>query len=502
MKDFCTYDALGLADLVRRRDVSPRELVTAAITLIEAMNPRLNAVVHKMYDRALEQATSDLPDGPFRGVPILLKDLLAWYEGEPTTCGSRLYRGWIPPHDTEIVRRYRRAGVIVVGKTNTPEFGLTPFTEPELYGPTRNPWDTNRTPGGSSGGSGAAVASGMVPLGGGGDGGGSIRIPASCCGIFGLKPTRGRTPTGPDVGEHWQGAAVEHCLTRSVRDSAAMLDALRGPEPGSPYETAQPSRPYLTEVDTPPGRLRIAFTDSPFLGHTVHPDCRAALHDAVTLCESLGHELVESAPPLDRETFNLAFLTMVCGEVSAELMEAKALLGRAATRSDVEVTTWVLHLLGRQMSGGECAKAAHYLRSASRRVGQFFEQIDVLLTPTLALPPFPIGQLQPPAHEKALMRIFGRLNAGAVLKLLGVLDKAASNLFDFIPYTPLFNVTGQPAMSLPLWWNGQGLPIGVHVVGRFGDEATLFRLAGQLERARPWSDKHPPIWAGASRELP
>lgn len=495
MKEYSSFDALGLAALVRSRQVSPRELVSAAIERIESLNPRLNAVVHRMYDRALSQAEGELTDGPFCGVPILIKDLLAWYAGEPITSGSRLYRGWIPPYDTEIVRRYRRAGVIVVGKTNTPEFGLTPFTEPELHGPTKNPWDTTRTPGGSSGGSGAAVASGMVPIGGGGDGGGSIRIPASCCGIFGLKPTRGRTPTGPLVGEHWQGAAVEHCLTRSVRDSAAMLDALRGSEPGSPYQTAEPERPYLSEVDAPPGRLRVAFTDTPFLGHTVHPDCRAALADAVKLLESLGHEVVESAPPVDRDPFNLAFLTLVCGEVSADLLEARDLVGRNATPDDVEVTTWALHLLGKQMSAAAFAKATHYLRQASRRVGRFFEHIDVLVTPTVAMPPFPIGQLQPPAHEKALMRVLGRLRAGTALKLLGALDKAAAELFDFIPYTPLFNVTGQPAMSVPLWWNAQGLPIGIHVVSRFGDEATLFRLAGQLERARPWADKHPSIWA-------
>jgi len=495
VKEFSSYDALGLAGLVRSGQVSPRQLVEAAIERIEALNPMLNAVVHKMYDHALAESSKELPDGAFRGVPIVLKDLLAWYAGEPTTSGSRLFRGWIPPHDTEIVRRYRQAGVIVVGKTNTPEFGLTPYTEPTFYGPTHNPWDLARTPGGSSGGSGAAVASGMVPLGGGGDGGGSIRIPASCCGIFGLKPTRGRTPTGPDVGEHWQGAAIEHCLTRSVRDSAAMLDALRGDEAGAPYQTPDPPRPYLAEVDATPGRLRIAFTDAPLLGHAVHPDCRAALADAVALLESLGHDVMERTPPVDREAFNVAFLTMVCGEVSAEIEEAKDVIGRRATRDDVEVATWVLHLLGQQMSAGDFAKAEHYLRYASRKVGQFFEDIDVLLTPTLGLPPFPIGQLQPPSHEMALMRILGRVNAGRTLRLLGVLDKAAGKLFDFIPYTPLFNATGQPAMSLPLWWNAQNLPIGVQAVGRFGDESTLFRLAGQLERAQPWTDRHPPHWA-------
>ncbi len=495
MKEYSNYDALGLAALVRDRQVAPVELVTAAIERVTALNPRLNAVVHQMHDRALAQAAAPLPDGPFRGVPIVLKDLLSWYEGEPTTSGSRLFRSWKPPHDTEIVRRYRQSGAIVVGKTNTPEFGLTPFTESELLGPARNPWDLSRTPGGSSGGSAAAVASGMVPLGGGGDGGGSIRIPASCCALFGLKPTRGRTPAGPVVGEHWQGAAVEHCVTRTVRDSAAMLDALRGPEPGSPYYAEEPSRPYLEELTRPTGRLRIAFTDAPFLGHSVHPDCQAALADAVKLLESLGHEVIERAPVIDRERFNMSFLTVVCGEVSAELAEAREWIGRAATPDDVEVATWALALLGQQLSAADLSHSLHHLRRVGRSIGAFFQDVDVLVTPTLAMPPFPIGQLQPAAHEKTLMRVLGRLRAGAVLRLLGALDKAASELFDFIPYTPLFNVTGQPAMSVPLYWNSEGLPVGTHVVGQYGDEATLFRLARQLEEARPWIGRRPPVWA-------
>ncbi|MFN8573682.1 MAG: amidase [Gemmatimonadaceae bacterium] len=495
MKEYSNYDALGLAALVRDRQVSPSELVASAIERIQALNPKLNAVVHEMFDRAVAQADAPLPDGPFCGVPIVLKDLLSWYEGEPVTSGSRLFKGWKPPYDTEIVKRYRRSGAIVVGKTNTPEFGLTPFTESELLGPARNPWDPTRTTGGSSGGSAAAVASGMVPLGGGGDGGGSIRIPASCCGLFGLKPTRGRTPTGPVVGEHWQGAAVEHCVTRTVRDSAAMLDALRGPEPGSPYYAEEPTRPYLDELSQPTGRLRVAFTAAPFLGHSVHPDCQAALADAVALLQSLGHEVHERAPMIDRERFNMAFLTTVCAEVAAELAEAREWIGRAATPADVEVTTWALALLGRQISASDLSQSLHYLRRVGRDVGVFFQDVDILLTPTLALPPFPIGQLQPPAHEKAMMRVLGRLRAGSVLRLFGALEKAASELFDFIPYTPLFNVTGQPAMSLPLYWNAQGLPIGIHAVGKYGDEATLFRLARQLEDARPWIGRRPSIWA-------
>ena len=495
MKEFSSHDALSLAELIRTRQVSSRELVAASIERIESLNPQLNAVVHKMFDRALKEADSPRGGGPFDGVPFMLKDLLSWYAGEPTTSGSRLYEGWIPPFDTEMVKRYRRAGVIVVGKTNTPEFGLTPFTEPELFGPARNPWDTTRTTGGSSGGSAAAVASGMVPWAGGGDGGGSIRIPASCCGVFGLKPTRGRTPVGPVVGELWQGAAIEHCITRSVRDSAAMLDAVSGPDVGAPYWAPPQERPFLAEVTTSPGRLRIAYTSSPFLGHTVHPDCVAALADAVKLLESLGHEVVEAAPSVDREEFNRAFLTVICGEVHADLLEAKSIAGRTATPANVEFTTWGLNMLGKSLSSGAFVKAERYLRTSSRRVGAFFEDFDVLLTPTMAVPPFVIGELQPPPHERVLLKVLGRLRAGNVLKLLGALEQTADKIFDVIPYTPLFNITGQPAMSVPLYWNAANLPIGVHVVGKYGDESTLFRLAGQLEQARPWKDRRPPVSA-------
>ena len=494
MKDFSSYDALGLAELVRTKQVTARELVSASIENIEALNPKLNAVIHKMYDRAIKDAESPV-HGPFGGVPFMLKDLLAWYAGEPISSGSRLFKGWIPPHDTEIVRRYKRSGVIVVGKTNTPEFGLTPYTEPEAFGPTVNPWDTTRTTGGSSGGSAAAVASGMVPMASGGDGGGSIRIPSSCCGIFGLKPTRGRTPAGPIVGEHWQGAAIEHVLTRSVRDSAAMLDAISGPDVGAPYWAAPPARPFIEEIGSPPGRLRIAFTSKPLLGHIVHDDCKAALNDAANLLESLGHTLVEAEPPVDREKFNMAFLTMVCGEVHAELAEATELLGRKPKREEVELTTWALSLLGGSITAGEFVRAEHYLRSSSRRIAEFFEGYDLLLTPTLSVPPFPTGSLQPPAKERIPIRILGALRAGNVLKLMGALEQAAEKIFDVIPYEPLFNVSGQPAMSVPLYWNRDNLPIGVHLVARYGDDATLFRIASQLEEARPWMNRRPPVSA-------
>lgn len=482
------FDALGLAELVRRREISPRELVQAAIERIEARNPGLNAVIHRLYDDARATADRPLGTGPFAGVPFLLKDLVSWYAGAPVRSGSRILEGFIAPHDTEIVRRYRRSGVIILGKTNTPEFGLTPFTEPALFGPTRNPWDPTRTPGGSSGGSAAAVASGMVPMAGGGDGGGSIRIPASCCGLFGLKPTRGRTPTGPIEGELWDGAVVEHVLTRSVRDSAAMLDALGGPEPGSPYVAPQPERPFLEEVGANPGRLRIAFTERSLLGNTMHQECRAALRDTVALLESLGHTLVEASPPLDREEFLHSFLLMVCGQADADLGDAETATGKPASPANVEIATWVLALLGRTYSAAAMARARRHLERTTRAVGRWFDgyEVDVLLTPTLTTPPFEIGALQPPPHELAALHALGRARAGGVLRLAGALDKAAKRVFEWIATPPLFNITGQPAMSVPLAWTAAGLPIGMHFAGRFGDEATLFRLAGQLEEARPW----------------
>ncbi|MES2176697.1 MAG: amidase [Gemmatimonadota bacterium] len=489
--DFIRYDALGLAELIRTRQVSSRELVDVAIARIERLNPALNAVIHPMFDAARRAADTPRDDAPFAGVPFLIKDLLTAYAGEPMASGSRLYRGFVPPHDSEVMARYRRSGVIVLGKTNTPEFGLTPFTEPELFGPTRNPWNVERTTGGSSGGSGAAVASGMVPMAGGGDGGGSIRIPASCCGIFGFKPTRGYVPTGPDDGEIWGGAVTEGVLTRSVRDSAAMLDALQGDEIGAPYAAPARVRPFLDEVSTPPGKLRIAFTDAPLLGHDIHPDCSAAMRDAATLLESLGHELVEKTPVIDRETFNFAFMTVVCGELVADLEDAEHRLGRRVRREDVEYTTWALSLLGRSITAGEFTSAVRYIQRTARAMGQFFQSVDVLLTPTLGMPPVPHGSLKPKKSEEMALRTLGALRAGGLMKRGGAIKQAAAQVFDFIPYPPLFNTTGQPAMSVPLYWNAEGLPIGVQLAAAFGNDGMLFRLAGQLEQARPWRDRWP-----------
>src|SRR5512136_136863 len=489
--EFHKYDGLGLGELVRTRQVAPADLIEEAISRIEAHNPKLNAVVYKLYDQARAAAKGDLPDGPFQGVPFLQKDMHATVEGVPTCSGTRMLKDINQPHDSEIVRRYRAAGIIVLGKTNVPEFSLLPYTEPEVFGPTNNPWDLTRTAGGSSGGSAAAVAARLVPLAGGADGGGSIRIPASCCGVFGLKPTRGRTPAGPDVGDIWRGFAQEHVLTRSVRDSAAMLDAIAGPESDAPYWAPPQQRPYLKEVTTEPGRLRIAFTSHPFLGQKVHEDCRKGLEATVRLLEQLGHELVEAAPPIDQEAFAIAFLTMIAAETRDEIDWAASLAGRQASFADFETGTSALALIGQATSAGDYAKALNYLMASARGVGRFFEDYDVLLTPTLAQPPVLTGSLQPSGAERFMIGLVGRLNAAWLLNALGVIKPVADKTFDFMPYTPVPNATGQPAMSVPLYWNEAGLPIRMHFVGRFGDEATLFRLAGQLERAQPWFDRAP-----------
>ncbi|MEE8432397.1 MAG: amidase [Candidatus Desulfatibia sp.] len=478
---------------MRRKEVKPSELVEEAINRIENLNPQINAVIHKMYDPAKEAAKGDLPDGAFRGVPFLLKDLVAAYAGVPMRGGSRFYNDFVPDHDSELVKRYKAAGVCILGKTNTPEYGLMPVTEPELFGPSNNPWNLTRTTGGSSGGSAAAVAAGMVPLAHGNDGGGSIRIPASCCGLFGLKPTRGRNPLGPDFGEVWQGMACDHVLTRSVRDSAAMLDATAGPDIGALYYATPPSRPFLDEVGENPGKLRIAFTSKPFLPGVVHEDCIKSLEATVKLCQDLGHELVEAAPKIDGKDFARAFLTMVCGETRANIEEAEAFFGRKATFSDFEPSTWAVGLLGKQCTAAKFSRAIRLLQNSARQVGQFFENYDVLLTPTLAMPPVMTGALQPKGTEVLAMKILGRLNAGALINALAGIDALADKVFEFVPYTSVFNATGQPAMSVPLYWNDEGLPIGMHFVGRYGDEATLFRLAGQLEQAKPWFDRTPPI---------
>ncbi|TNF23800.1 MAG: amidase [Deltaproteobacteria bacterium] len=489
MPEYDRYDAVGLAELVARGDVSPKELVEAAIARIERDNPRLNAVVHTQFDRALAESVGPLPDGPFRGVPMLLKDLLAEDTGEPSTQSTRLRLAYRADHDAELVSRFRRAGLLVLGRTNTPEFGIYGVTEPALRGPTRNPWNTDRTPGGSSGGSGAAVAARMVPVAHGGDGGGSIRIPASHCGLVGLKPTRARNPSGPDAGERWGGLVCEHVLTRTVRDTAVMLDAVSGPDAGAPYQVHPPERPFAAEVGAPPGRLRIAFTRRALFGNETHPDNLAALDAAATMASDLGHDVEEALFDYDQAALVRAYLTLVSAGVGLGVRAAGDVAGSRPRASDFEPATWVLKLIADKLTATEHAAARQTVQAAGRVIGRFFERYDVLLTPTTARPPVPIGEFALSAKEKLQIGVLRTLPSRRLL--LKALDELAETALAATPNTMLFNMTGQPAISLPLSWNAEGLPIGTQWVGRFGDEATLLRLASQLEAAHSWHDRQP-----------
>ena len=484
--EYVSQDGTSLSGLLRAGEVTALELIDVAIERLEIVNPLVNAVVYRMDEQARAAVVGSAPSGVFAGVPFVAKDLQSNFAGHPTSLGSRLVANHVREADTELVRRLRATGVSVLGKTNLPEFGLLPYTEPELWGPCRNPWSLDRTPGGSSGGSAASVAAGIVPIAGGGDGAGSIRIPASCCGLFGLKPTRGRVPPGPVRGEPWHGAVVEHVLTRSVRDSAAMLDATHGPEPGAPYRIAPPARPFAREPEEDPGRLRIAWTNEPILGNAVHADCAQAVAEAVALLEELGHEVAERSPRVDGPAFARAYLNMMAGEVGADLEDAQRVLGRKPRRGELEPLTRALALVSGAISARELADSLRALESCGRAVAGFFTDWDILVTPTLAEPPPKLGALPPSRMEQLQLRLLGLIGSGRLIKVAGLIDRMAEGAFDFTPWTPVFNFSGQPAMSVPLHWNADGLPVGVHFVARVGDEATLLRLAGQLERARPW----------------
>jgi amidase len=508
--DYGAMDGLDLAAAVQRRRVSPLELLEEAIARAERLNPRTGAIVGTLYDEARREAaalsTGDAAGqdtGPgaraFLGVPFLLKDLYAEMAGVPATGGSRYLADYRPPRDATIVTRFRRAGLIIFGKTNTPELGLVPATEPVLHGPARNPWNPALSCGGSSGGSAAAVAAGIVPLAHANDGGGSIRIPASCCGLFGLKPTRGRTPVGPDRAEIWNGYTIGHVISRSVRDSAAALDAIAGPEPSSPYWAPPPARPFLAEVGAAPGRLRIALTRRPQAALAApHPDCLAAAHDAAGLLIELGHEVEEADLDIDAEAFAGAFFTLVCVEMAAFLSRAEALVGRPPRRGDLETSTAITAILGRQRTALQAARARDRLDAIARRTASFFERYDLLLSPTLGAPPPALGALQPRGLEAFGQELLNRLHLGVLLRIPGLVEASVRRIFSFIPFSPLANVTGQPSMSVPLHWNAAGLPIGSQLTARFGDEATLFRIAAQLETARPWRDRRPTIHADAA----
>jgi amidase len=470
--ELSALDGLAQAELVRRQEVQPIELVEAAIARIERLNPHLNAVIFPMYNLAREAARRPVWDGPFTGVPFLLKDFLAECAGVPLTEGSDFLADHVPDQDSELVVRLRRAGLVVVGKTNTAELGILPTTEPRRYEPTRNPWDAARTAGGSSGGSAAAVAAALVALAHANDGGGSIRIPASCCGVFGFKPSRGRTPLGPHYADVYGGLVTEHVVTRSVRDSAALLDAVSGPDLGEP-DWSLPLRSFLAEVGAAPGRLRIGFSTAAPSGVPVHPDCVAAVLDAAKLCVALGHEVVpDVAPAIDGRAVGRAFAVAWAAGCAWAIDDWARRTGRRPDPRSFEPLTWALQERGRRHSAAAYLLARQDMQRAMREVARFFQQYDVWLTPVLAEPPVPLGSFDSPPEDPT---------------------RGLRRAAEFSPFTFLANVTGQPAMSVPLYWNGQDLPIGTHFVGRFGDEATLFRLAAQLEAARPWAGRRPPL---------
>lgn len=468
-QDYEKYDALGLAELIRKREVSAAEVADCALERLDARNGVLNAATGVFEDAARARAKEPLPDTPLAGVPFLVKDL-TYVKGVACTFGSRLYADNVVEHDSTIVERYRAAGLVVLGKTNTPEFGLNVATEPTLFGATRNPWNTDHTPGGSSGGAAAAVADGWLPAAHATDGGGSIRIPASCCGLVGLKPTRGRNPAGPDVGEGWSGMSTGHVVSRSVRDSAAFLDAVHGPAPGDPYFAPPMTGSYLEQHTTPPKPLRIAIDLTAVTEQPPHTECLAAVERAAHLCRDLGHHVEEASLELDRERFRPATSTLVVGNIANSVYGRLNALGRTLRDDDIEPHTRFMAQLGRNATAEDYARALQVIHRAGRAAARFHERFDVMLTPTLLSPPVTVGWLDTRDYDPAVFNDrFGR----------------------FWGYTNLQNATGQPAISLPLHWSEEGLPVGVQFVGRFGDELTLLKLARQLEIAAPWFGKVP-----------
>ncbi len=488
--EYRQHDALGLAELVKKGAVTPEALLELAIQRTEAINPSINAVIHKLYDEARAAAPKVDHKAPFAGVPFLVKDLGAEIQGAPRHIGTKGYQRYVSTFDSFAVQKMRAAGLVVFGKTNVPELGLAPFTEPKLHGPSLNPWNTAHSTGGSSGGSAAAVAAGITPLATANDGGGSIRIPASCCGLVGLKTSRGRISWAPIYGEMWSGAAVEGCVSRSVRDSAAYLDAVAAPAPGDPYPFQKPERPYLQEVGAPPGVLRIAWSTAHTLGGAVDEACIKAVQKAVDMLRHEGHQVEEAALPFEETDLTEAFITIVAAEVAADLELMGQFLGRKVRPSDVEPETFALGLLGRAFSGADYALAKRRWNDVCRRVGAFHERYDVLVTPVLPRRPIRTGTLQSTSSERGLLAIVNTLRLGAVMK--STFNQSARKIYDYLPWTPFANITGQPSLSLPLYrTTEENLPVGVMCTARVGEDALLFRLAGQLEKMERWMEDVP-----------
>jgi amidase len=484
MSDLSAYDAIGLGELVRRRKISPVDLLEDTIHRIETVNPSLNAVICMLWERARADAKKRTEKGVahgerFPGVPYLLKDLLTDMKGAPFADGSRFVYGNVSGVDSELVLRARASGLVIAGRTNTSELGVLTTAEPRLYGPTRNPWNLTLSTGGSSGGSAAAVAARMVPMAHGNDGGGSIRIPASCCGVFGLKPTRGRNSLGPLFGDFAHGIVSEHALTRTVRDSAALLDATSGAAPGDPYVAPPSARPFLEETHRSPGRLKIAFLcrvpDGWNEETRLHPDCAAAVRDAARLCESLGHTVEEADPAaLAWPELPQRFITVFASFVGHAVAYWERTLRKTVTRVDLEPVTWDLYQASQQITSPAYLSTWEELQRFSRKVACWYRDggWDVLLSPTMQIPPTELGSFDPSPDDPG---------------------KSIRLALSFVAFTRTQNITGDPAMSVPLYWNESGVPIGVQFAAAFGNEAALFRLAAQLEKARPWAARRPPV---------
>lgn len=465
--EYRRHDATALAGLVARGEVGADELLDLAVTRTAEVNPKINAVTLDLADHAREEPAAR--EGAFAGVPFLLKDLGATLAGTPTSGGSRVFAGTPAAADSALTRLYRQAGLRIFGKTNTPEFGLMPVTESALLGACRNPWDLDRTPGGSSGGAAAAVAAGIIPAAHASDGGGSIRTPASCCGLFGLKPSRGRVSFAP-AGEGWGGASTQFAVTRSVRDSAALLDIACPPQVGDPYFLAPPEIPYAQDMHRAPGRLRIAFTTAALASPAgLDPECKAAVEDTARLLADLGHTVEEAELPGDLAAMQAAAGAVIAASVAATLDAEAERRGRPIAPDEIEPLTQAMYRRGQQVKGSDYVRGLAAVHAYGRAVAAFFETYDVLLLSTLGSPPIPIGHLTEPGADYA------------------------ERLFAFMPNTQAFNNTGQPAMSVPLAWSAGGLPIGLQFVGRMGEEGLLLRLAAQLEQARPWFDRTPAL---------
>jgi amidase len=497
-EEYGQYDGIGLAKLVRNGEIKAVELCEEAINRAESLNPRLNAIITPLYDFARAASKHLQADAPFCGVPFLLKDAHHALKGVAMSSGSALLKDFLPQNDAEIVRRFKKAGLVILGKTNTPEFKLAYVTEPKAFGKTRNPWNLNFTPGGSSGGSAAAVAAGIVPLASASDEGGSIRVPASCCGLFGLKPSRGRNPVGPDFSQEWDGMSTSHVVTRSVRDSAAMLDAVSGPDQGMPYSTIAPERPFLEELGFDPGHLKIGFYTRSAYGREVHPECIKAVEKTCKVLENLGHHVEETVPNYQEEEVALNWCIIAIGNVAAHVDRLVQTYGHANVKRNIEFQNYTLYRMGQRAKALDFVKAKRRWRQLGTIMDQMLNKYDMMLTPTLGEPPVPVGSLHPSKSDQRSMKIIsswaGKIILSSRKLTLSILDELVHNMMKgLMPFTMIANITGQPAMSVPLHWTESGLPCGVQFVGGFGEEAKLLRLAGQLEKVQPWFDRKPQI---------